>query len=74
MQSTARNIPEKEKQTGLKIYIQTKKMQTPAHVCQSNTNCSKGNKSKHISRAQIWKKVQTVAICSRLCKDQKLNV
>lgn len=40
----------------------------------SNTNCSKGNKSQHISSAQVWKKVQTMVIRSRLCKDQKLNV
>lgn len=34
MQSTARNIPEKEQQIGLKLYIRTKKTQNPAHVCQ----------------------------------------
>lgn len=40
----------------------------------SNMNCSKGNKSQHLSSDQIWKKVQTMAMCSHICKDQKLNV
>lgn len=40
----------------------------------SNANCSKGDKSEHIGSAQIWKKVQAMAICSCLCKDQNLNV
>lgn len=48
---------------------------TKSSSCMSiNTNCSKGNKPKHISSAQIWKTVQAMAICSHLCKDQKLKM
>lgn len=41
MQSTARNIPEKEKQIELKIYIQTKKTQKTAHVWQATQTAAK---------------------------------
>lgn len=59
MLSIARIIPEKEKQLGLKLNIQTKKTQNPAHVCQATQTAAR---ETNLS-------IQAVLIFGRKCKQ-----